>query len=265
MVDFERRPVTLKAGLRENLCALGPGTFVGLLLVVLGSLLFIDNLDLLPFSVASAFWPLAILAYCGMTFYRTGSPVVRVWTLTGIVWGALMLLDDLHVIHVRGAILWPLILIAAGVVLLMYRMRWQEVPWHEWTSWTNRLSIASNAKTRSVSGRLEEYAVFSAVKRRIESVNFEGGELTSVFGSIELDLRWASIATPDKQAVLEANCAFGAIELRIPETWRVNLQGTAVFGAYEDKTLPPRPDPGSLIPTLTVRGGTAFGAVTLRN
>ena len=28
----------------------------------------------------------------------------------------------------------------------------------------------------------------------------------------------------------------GAIELRIPESWRVNLQGNAVFGAYEDKT-----------------------------
>jgi predicted membrane protein len=266
MVDFERRPITVKtsanAGFRLNIGVAGPGMFVGLLLVVLGTLLFIDNLDLLPFSVAKAFWPLAILAYCGITFFRTCSPIVRVWTVTGMVWGALLLLNDVHLIHVRGDILWPLILIASGVVLLLYRLRWQTIPWKEWT---DRFSIASNAKTNLTSGKLEEYAVFSGVKRRIETLGLEGGHLTSVFGSLEIDLRKASISAIERQAVIEANAAFGAIELRIPETWRVDLRGNAVFGAYEDKTIPPRPDPGSLTPTLVIRGGTAFGAVVIKN
>jgi hypothetical protein len=66
-------------------------------------------------------------------------------------------------------------------------------------------------------------------------------------------------------AVIEANAAFGAIELRVPETWRVSMQGNAVFGAYEDKTIPPRPEPGAETPTLVIKGGTAFGAVIIRN
>jgi hypothetical protein len=45
----------------------------------------------------------------------------------------------------------------------------------------------------------------------------------------------------------------------------VQLQGNAVFGAYEDKTIPPRPEAGVEGPTLVVRGGTAFGAVEISN
>ena len=108
-------------------------------------------------------------------------------------------------------------------------------------------------------------AIFSSVKRRIETPKFEGGELSSVFGSIAIDMRWAAMAAPDRQAVIEANTAFGSIELRVPDTWRVRLQGNAVFGAYEDKTIPPRPEPGVEAPTLVIRGGTAFGSVEIRN
>jgi hypothetical protein len=262
MVDFEKRPVTFRAGFKASICTAGSGMFVGLLLVVLGSLLFIDNLDILPFSVAGAFWPLAVLSYCSIAFFRTGSPFVRIGAVTGIIWGALLLLADLHIVHIRGDVLWPLILIATGVILLQYRLRWQEMPWK---GIGDRIAFASNSKTRTMGGRLEEFAVFSGVKRRIESIGFEGGALNSVFGSIEIDLRRASIATPDRQVAIEANAVFGAVELRIPESWRVDLRGNAVFGAYEDKTIPPRPDPGSPIPTLVISGGTAFGAVVVRN
>lgn len=262
MVDFEKRPLTFRTGLRMNPGGLGPGMFVGLLLVLLGSLLFIDNLNILPFSIAGAFWPLAVLLYCGVMFYRTCSPVTRVWTITGMIWGFLMLLDDFNIIHVRGAIFWPLALIACGVMLLMFRLRLQSFPWDEFRG---RWIIGSNARSRSANSKLEECVIFSGVKRKIESINFEGGELTAVFGSIEIDLRRASISTPDRIASIEANSAFGSIELRIPETWQVQLQGNAVFGAYEDKTIPPRPDPGSPIPTLIIGGGTAFGAVVIKS
>ncbi|HZL57903.1 MAG TPA: LiaF domain-containing protein, partial [Bryobacteraceae bacterium] len=157
----------------------------------------------------------------------------------------------------------PLILIAIGVILLLYRVRLKDIPWEEWKC--ANLRIGSNARTRTTGNRADEYAVFSGVRRNVENLNFEGGEMTAVFGSIEVDLRRASISSPEKQATIEANVAFGAIELRIPESWRVALRGNAVFGAYEDKTIPPRPDAGSVVPTLVVRGGTAFGAVTVRN
>jgi predicted membrane protein len=235
----------------------GPGMLFGVALITLGTLLFIDNLQIFPIEIAGAFWPL-VLTSCGAACYlRSRSVAVRVWAATAVFAGILLILSALHVIHVTMGTLWPLALIATGIVMLIYRLRWRE--------FTNRFSVGSSAESRSSSGRLQEYAFFSSVKRRIETPNFEGGEVSSVFGGIELDLRWSGISTPDRQAVLEANSVFGAVEMRIPETWRVSLQGQAVFGAYEDKTVPPRPEPGIILPTLIIRGGSAFGAVTIRN
>lgn len=262
MVDFEKRPVSLQHGWKSAAFGVSPGMLVGLLLVILGGLLFVDNLDLLPFSVAHLFWPLAILAYCGLSYVRTSSRVTRTWTIVGMTWGALMLLDGVHLIHIRGAVLWPLILIAAGLFLLQYRVRFPEI--HA-SNWRERIAFCSNKSAHAGTGRIEEFAVFSGVKRRIETIGLESGELTSVFGAIEIDLRKASISNPERIASIEANVAFGAVEIRIPESWRVDMRGNAVFGAYEDKSIPPRPDPGSPVPTLQIFGGTAFGAVVVKN
>jgi alkanesulfonate monooxygenase SsuD/methylene tetrahydromethanopterin reductase-like flavin-dependent oxidoreductase (luciferase family) len=64
---------------------------------------------------------------------------------------------------------------------------------------------------------------------------------------------------------VDANAAFGAIKLRVPETWRVVVHGDAVFGAFEDKTVPPRPGPGIDPPILIITGNAAFGAVEIEN
>jgi predicted membrane protein len=230
---------------------------VGLLLVLGGTLLFLDNLDILPFATARAFWPIALIAYSA-TFIRSKSAATMVWAATGILAGVLLLLGNYHVLRVSIDTLWPLLLIATGIVLLIYRLRWRR--------FSDRFVVGSSSKTRSTMiNKLAEFAIFSSLRRKVETANFEGGELTSVFGAIVIDMRWAAISSPGKQARIEANAAFGSIELRIPETWRVQLQGSAVFGAYEDKTIPPRPEPGVEWPTLVVSGGTAFGAVEIRN
>jgi hypothetical protein len=257
MGNDERRPVSAQAGLRVHLHGSRPGFVGGALLIVFGSLLFLDNLGILPVSVFDAFWPLFFIGLGAYGFFRSCSPVLRVWAGASFFAGLLLLLDDLHLIRVTGQTLWALALIAMGIVMLRARLNLGRV--------ADRFNIGSNSSSRPNVTRLDEYAVFSSVKRRIETQNFEGGELSSVFGGIELDLRWAGISTPGRIAVLEANAAFGAIELRIPETWRISMQGTAVFGAYEDKTLPPRPEPGLETPTLVIKGGTAFGAVIVRN
>ena len=108
-------------------------------------------------------------------------------------------------------------------------------------------------------------AVFGSVNRRIDSPNFERADLNVIFGELKVDLRGATIAPPNKEATVETNAAFGAIKLRVPETWRVVVHGSAVFGAYEDKTLPPRPAPGIDPPILIISGNAAFGAVEIEN
>jgi hypothetical protein len=252
MVDFEKREMRKAWG-----GPLGPGMTIGILLVLGGTLLFLDNLNVLPFETAGAFWPIALIVYSA-AWTRSNSVAVRVWAAAGVLAGVLLLLGNYHILRISGDILWPLFLIATGIVMLIYRLRWRQ--------YTARFVIGSEDRPRPTSlSRLQEFAIFSSIKRKVETAKFEGGELSSVFGSIAIDMRWAAISAPDRQAVIEANAAFGSIELRVPETWRVQLQGNAVFGAYEDKTIPPRPEPGVEAPTLVIRGGTAFGSVEIRN
>jgi predicted membrane protein len=254
----ERRPVTGQASLRVHLRGARPGFIGGALLIVFGTLMFIDNLGFLPVSVFDAFWPAVFMGLGAYGLFRPcSSTVTKIWSGAALFAGLMMLLDDFHVISFSGQTVWAIGLITIGVIMLRSRLSLGGL--------AERVNVGSNSSSRSLVGRLDEYAVFSSVKRRIETPNFEGGELSSVFGGIEIDLRSAGISTPGRIAVLEANAAFGAIELRIPEMWRLSLQGTAIFGAYEDKTIPPRPEPGMETPTLVIKGGTAFGAVIIRN
>jgi predicted membrane protein len=249
--------MTAQAGARIHLGFSHRGFIGGAMLIVLGTLLFFDNLGILPFSVFVAFRPLFFMGIGAYGFFRCGGVVLRIWSAAAFLAGVLLALGAFRIVHVTMATLWPLALIAIGAVMLVSRLNW--------TTLTDTFNIGSSANSRTLATRLSEVAVFSGVKRRIEAQNFEGGELSSVFGGIEVDLRRAGISTDGKVAVLEANAAFGAVELRIPENWRLSMQGTAVFGAYEDKTIPPRPEPGVETPTLVIKGGTAFGAVIVRN
>ena len=236
---------------------LSGGMILGIFLVLCGTLLFIDNLDVLPFSAFALIWPLSYIVGGTIFGMRTGSLAVRIWSGAAVLGGILLLLREFGVLHIRGSIVWPLGLISAGVVMLIYRLNW--------TPRADRISFAATHDSKSSEHRLNEAAVFGGVKRRVESAAFEGGELTAVFGGIEVDLRRSALAGDPPRTILEANAAFGGIEIRVPETWRVAIEGTAVFGQFEDKTIPPRPEPGIVPPVLIVRGGVAFGGVVLMN
>jgi len=110
-----------------------------------------------------------------------------------------------------------------------------------------------------------ESIVFGGAERRVESQNFEGGKVEAVFGGMELDLSGAAITSPDRRAILEVNAVFGGIEIRVPRTWRVEKKGSAVFGGFDDKTFPPRPEPGVEPPTLVIRGAAVFGGIEVKN
>jgi len=87
----------------------------------------------------------------------------------------------------------------------------------------------------------------------------------AVFGSIELDLSGASISSPDRLAALEVNAVFGGVEITVPRTWKVVMKNAAVFGGCEDKTFPPRPEPGFEPATLVLTGSAVFGGIEIRN
>lgn len=248
-----------------------------IILIAIGAVLFLDNLGLVPFANIRDYWPLAISAWgiAMLSRNRGGCGLVWPWTLISI--GALLTLGNLHIIRMNAGSIWPIFLIAAGVSMLLRRTGW------DWgcgwgPGWGSRWSTMHDAgRERHFFGPGERLSrkfnanilrlnvSFGGVNRRIDSPTFEGANLNCSFGELKVDLHGATISTPNREAIVYINASFGAIKLRIPETWKVVVHGTAVFGAYEDKTVPPRPVPGVDPPTLIVRGNAAFGAVEIEN
>jgi predicted membrane protein len=227
-----------------------------IILIAIGALLFLDNLGFLPFAHLRAYWPLAISAWGIAMLNRSRPACSMVWPWTMVAIGILLTLGNLGVLRASMHTIWPVFLIAAGVGMLLRRTGFVRPPAHY---------FASRGRSNFFDTGLHLNAVFSGVNRRIDSPNFESAELNSFCGELKVDLRGATISTANHEAIVETNAAFGAIKLRVPETWKIVVQGTAVFGAYEDKTVPPRPVPGVDIPKLIIRGNATFGAVEIEN
>jgi predicted membrane protein len=235
---------------------------VALILIVAGALLFLDNLGLLPIRNIGAYWPLALVAWGLTLFERRRNVHSLIWATVVVVFGCLLLLGNLNIIHVTAAIIWPLILIAVGAMMLVGRGEWAaSIP--RWPM--GQYDAGSRTRQSYFGNRLMESVVFSGAERRVESQNFEGGKVEAVFGGIDLDLSGAAITSSDRRAMLEANAVFGGIEIRVPRTWRVEKKGSAVFGGFDDRTVPPRPEPGFDPPTLVIKGAAVFGGIEVKN
>jgi predicted membrane protein len=247
------------------------GSLFALLLIVAGALLFLDNLGILPIEDIRAYWPIWIVVWGVYILDRRKSPVAIIWAVAIMACGVLLILGNLRIIHVTGGVIWPVLLIAFGTMMLVRPVRFGE--WPERFRVAGRMRrrerfsrLRANGAPESFSGNeLNEAIVFSSLNRRVETQQFEGGKLDVVFGSIELDLTGASISSANRQAAIEANAVFGGIEITVPRTWKIIMKSTAVFGGCDDRTVPPRPEPGFEPVTLVVTGGAVFGGISIQN
>jgi predicted membrane protein len=233
-----------------------------LMLIAAGALLFLDNLGILPIQNIRAYWPIWMVIWGASILDRRRSQVASIWALALIACGILLILGNLHIVHVTAGVVWPVLLIAFGIMMLVRPLHLRE-----WPRRCRMQAPSGPVKTSDgVSGnRLNEATVFSSLNRRLETQQFEGGKLDAVFGSIELDLSGAAISSPERQAEIEVNAVFGGIEITVPRNWKIVLKSTAVFGGCDDRTVPPRLEPGFEPATLVITGAAVFGGITIRN
>jgi predicted membrane protein len=225
-----------------------PGLVSGLLITALGVILLLDRIGILEARDILRFWPVVLVVIGLLKLVSPGGGVGRTFGALLAIVGAALLLDKLGWAHVHFEDLWPLVLIALGLILL-----WRAVEWQ-------RGGVLPPSSSLS---RLREFVVFGGVERRVSAQDFEGGEVMVLFGGCEIDLTKA--AMKGDQAIIEATAIFGGVELRVPEDWTVTLRGVGVFGGYSDHTRYPTPVAGAGRKELVVRGGAVFGGVDVKN
>jgi predicted membrane protein len=246
-----------------SLTNLPRGSVFALLLIVAGALLFLDNVGILPIPDIQAFWPIFIVFWGATILERWRSPVAIIWAVALMAWGVLLILGNLHILHVTGSVGWPVMLIAFGASMLVRPMPFRE--WHERILRMKEQQRTRNPRDLFFGNKLHESTVFGSLNHRVETQQFEGGKVEAVFGSIELDLSGAAISSPERKAVLEVSAVFGGAEITVPRTWKVVMKAAAVFGGCDDRTVPPRPESGLEPVILVIKGAAVFGGIEIRN
>lgn len=229
----------------------GSGAFAGLVILTVGVILLLDRMGIVHGREILKYWPLALVA--AGAFNLVNDRESRAWGVLLIVVGGVLSLRPLGVADVGFRELWPVLLIAAGALLL-------------WGSIQGRRGMAGMAfgDRRDISSPdLDEIAVFGGGERRITSADFRGGRVRAVFGGWEIDLSRAAMKT--SEAYIDVLCAFGGVELRVPEDWEVTVRAVALLGGVGDNTRHPRPEQQAGAKRLIITGSVIFGGLELKN
>jgi predicted membrane protein len=188
-------------------------------------------------------WPfILIVAGLGQIYTHPRQRRFEGWLLVAA--GLLFLASSFGYLHISAFEVWPIALIAAGFILL-----WRAIgPGHK----------ESMEQTQADA---ENFVIFGGAEFNLGDLEFQGTAVTVVFGGYNLDLRKAVMK--GSSAYVDATAIFGGIELRVPMSWNVVVQGFPMFGGYSDETL--HPEGGSNAPQLLIKGSAVFGGVNIKN
>ncbi|MEK6649669.1 MAG: DUF5668 domain-containing protein [Bacteroidota bacterium] len=219
---------------------------VGLIIVAVGVILTLDNLDLLYARDYLQYWPALLVVYGAVRLLDPSHN--KFWSAFWIVAGGVLLLDRLDVIDFRLHEWWPVVLIAVGGSVLWGSLRRGPV----------RTAILTGSEGANADSVVNLTAIMGGFEGRNGSKDFRGGRITTIMGGCELDLRQADIR---EEAVLDIFAVWGGISLKVPETWTVRMEGVPVLGGFSDETRTPQ----SASKRLIIRGSAIMGGVEVKN
>jgi hypothetical protein len=208
--------------------------FFGLALIALGILLLLDQAGSVDsWSVLADWWPsLVILA--GLAQITTRPHNVTGGLLLAAVGGVLLLWTVGPLTGI--GLLWPVLLIVLGAWLIVGR---------------------AGSGGRSADGTTLS-ALFDDRHAR-PTGPFSGGEITTLFGDAELDLRFVEPSA--EEVPLQVTTIFGDVDLVIPATWDIRVSGPEIFGDVALEGATRRGDPETV---LRLQVFTIFGDIGIR-
>jgi len=113
-------------------------------------------------------------------------------------------------------------------------------------------------KVSSSENYMNEVAIFSSLNKTIRSSDFRGGKISMIFAGGEIDL--SEVKTDAKELDIEFVSIFGGGKLIVPKGWKINSEGTAIFGGYDVNI-----DRDGEGPTLNLKGAAVFGGIEVVN
>lgn len=262
--------------------ALTPKLVAGAILIALGLIFTLDSLDIVDAGSIWQYWPLILIVVGVGHVARPKEYGSRAWGYLEIAAGLFFLLRNLGVFWISVWKVWPPLLLIGGIYII-----WQAMTRHPGTDSGNGPggsggsagftagerahdgAMAGLEATRGLQGApepkqyLNEFALFGGGDRAVRSTNFRGGSVGVIFGGFDIDLREAVIA--GDSASIDVFVLFGGVDLRVPESWNVNVKATPILGSSEYKPRAGAAPAEGPRKTLTVTGVVLFGGVEVKH
>ena len=232
---------------------LGFGFMLGIGLVAIGGGLLLDAFNIIEFSDTLGMWWPSLLVLVAIVQLITSNGSVFGSIILGSI-GAILQLGKLgYLPDGFWSAFWPVVLILIGLSFIGSR-------WKKKGRSGNVNTDPDFVGSVNVEGsRVDKTAIFTGIDTQVSSHDFTGGELTALFGGIDLDMRMAKIS--GGTAYLDVTAIFGGVELRVPPEWNVVVKGTPIFGGIDDKSLRTPSTPDS--PILVINATAIFGGIEI--
>ncbi len=211
---------------------------LGSILIVIGVLYLLELVGVVEDAGAliSDWWPLALLATAALMYLSNR----RHWmtpTIIAVI-AVIVLLNTTGTMETAASVLWPVLLIAAGLLVLVGR----------------------GSRRNTDDDRITAFAAFGGTEMASHSKHFEGGNIGALFGGADIDLRDARLAP---NATLDVFTAFGGTDIKVPEGWKVVTHAMPLFGGVGNVTS--RELLADDAPVLDVNATVLFGGVDVKH
>lgn len=218
---------------------------LGIILIALGIIFGGNALNLFSINVFfKGWWTLFIIIPCLIGLITDED---KMGSLIGILIGVALLLGARDI--VAYDLLWklavPVILVIKGLSIIF----------------KDTCNKKINDKIKKINnGKNEEniFAAFSGQDVNFNKKEFNGKDLTAVFGGIKCDLS-SSILKND--VVINANAIFGGIDIIVPKDVNVVIKSTSIFGGTGDKRTAKTETKN---PTIYINATCLFGGVDVK-
>jgi predicted membrane protein len=216
----------------------------GLMVIAVGVLFTLDNLEIINAREYLQFWPVGLVAVGLFKLYHAARGgqgwVGGLFFLSIGVW---MLIERIVYFRIDAREIMPLFLVFLGGYMV-------------WRGFGGRRTVRPGDANSSFSA----LAIMGGVSRRNNAQAFRGADLTAVMGGCEIDLRQASIE-PGTEAVIDVFAVWGGIEIKVPPDWTVITRAIPIMGGVEDKTHAPV----TADKRLVIRGLLLMGGAGVKN
>ncbi len=237
----------------KHQCAKHDGIpFIGIFLIGLGLVFLFDRMNLIPESWRPILlsWQMLLIFIGTINVFKNHSRFAGIILI--LVGAAFLLPDVFNLPFETRQLIWPLVLILIGVFIVIKTQNSKRKP-----------VFFPHSETTNGNEHIEEVAIFGGGKRVIASQNFKGGNVTAIFGGVELDLTDAELS--DDGAVIQLSCIFGGATLIVKPEWDVQVQVTSIMGGFTDKRKVYKQTGATPTKKLIIKGEAIFGGGELKS